>query len=233
MQLHVGTSGFAYREWIGAFYPTGIRDREMLAWYARQLDAVEINNTFYRFPSAAGLAAWAAQVPAHFQFAIKVPQRITHIKRLRDVSEDVARLLDTASTLGARLGPLLFLLPSRMPLNLDALGDVLDLLPPAVRVAFEFRDAQWHCDAVYDVLAQHGCALCFDDATMPAPRATTDWGYVRLRREHYGNDALLAAAGQVLASPWREAYVFIKHEAPDSPLLAQKWSTLAEARQAG
>lgn len=227
MHLHVGTSGFAYREWVGSFYPAGIREKEMLAWYGRQLDTVEINNTFYRFPTSTGLAAWASQVPEHFRFAIKVPQRITHIKRLRDTDEDIARLIDTVATLGPRLGPLLFLLPPRMPLNLDALQDVVTLFPPGLRVAFEFRDKRWLCETVFSLLAEHGCAACFDDAFMQAPQATTDWGYVRLRRAHYEEADLIAAAERVVAQPWREAYVFIKHEAPDSPLLARRWLDLA------
>lgn len=231
MRLHVGTSGFAYKEWIGSFYPAGTRDKDMLARYAERLDAVEINNTFYRFPTAAGLAAWAAQVPARFRFAIKAPQRITHVKRLRDVHDDVARLLDAVLTLGPRLGPLLFLLPPRMPLNLEALRDLVIRFPPVVQVAFEFRDAHWLCDEVYAVLAAHQCALCFDDAFMEAPVVTAPWGYVRLRAAHYDDATLGATADQILRQPWSDTYVFVKHEAPDSPLLARRWRELAESKR--
>jgi uncharacterized protein YecE (DUF72 family) len=227
MHLHVGTSGFAYKGWVGRFYPPGTPEKAMLARYATQLDTVEINNTFYRFPTVAGLAAWASHVPGDFCFAIKVPQRITHIKRLHDVDDDLSRFIDAVETLGERLGPLLFLLPPRMPLNLTALQDVLTKLPPSRKAAFEFRDKRWLCDAVFTLLAQHGCAVCFDDALMPAPRTTTDWGYVRLRQETYTPAALRATAEQVLAQPWREAYVYVKHEAPDSPQLARQWLQVA------
>lgn len=223
MQVHVGTSGFAYKEWIGTLYPAGTRTQDMLARYAAQLDAVEINASFYRFPSVAGLAAWAAQVPESFRFAIKVPQRITHVMRLRGVQAEVTRLIDTVTTLGQRLGPVLFLLPPRMPVNLETLRELISRLPPTMQFAFEFRDSAWLCEPVYEMLAAHGCALCFDDASMPAPIGTADWGYVRLRREHYDDTALAEAANQVLNQPWREAYVFIKHKTPDSPLLARKW----------
>jgi uncharacterized protein YecE (DUF72 family) len=227
MRLHVGTSGFSYREWKGAFYPEGVGDRELLAFYARRLDAVEINNTFHRFPTAAGLAAWAAQVPARFRFALKVPQRITHQKRLRNAGDDLDYLLGTLAGLGPHRGPLLFQCPPRMPLDLDALTDLTGQLPPGQPAAFEFRDPRWHCDAVYRLLEAQGCALCFNDASMAAPRPTADWGYVRLRRDGYSDEGLRAAAAAVLAQPWREVYVFVKHEAPDVPVVAGRWRELA------
>ncbi|MCK9532327.1 MAG: DUF72 domain-containing protein [Gammaproteobacteria bacterium] len=227
MKLYVGTSGFAYKEWIGPFYAPGTRDSQWLGSYARRLKVVEINTTFYRFPTAAGLSAWVAQVPSHFRFAIKAPRRITHVKRLRDVDGELSHLVDTVKVLGNRLGPLLFLLPPRMPLNIDALRDMLCQAPPGLQIAFAFRDPQWLRDSVFSLLSEHDCAVCFEDALMPAPVVTTDWGYVRLRRPQYSDASLAAAAAQVLAQPWRTAYVFIKHEAPDSPLLAQRFATLA------
>ncbi len=226
MELYVGTSGFAYKEWVGPFYPPRTRDSQLLGHYAQRLNAVEINNTFYRFPTPAGLSTWAAQVPTHFRFAIKAPRRITHVQRLRDVDRELSHLVDTVRVLGNRLGPLLFLLPPRMPLNIEALGDMLCQMPPDLPLAFAFRDPQWLRDSVFSLLSEHGCAVCFEDALMPAPVATTDWGYVRLRRPQYRDTTLAAAAAQVLAQPWRTAYVFIKHEA-DSPLLASRFATLA------
>lgn len=230
MQLHVGTSGFAYKEWIGSFYPPGTREKHMLARYAGQLDAVEINSTFYRFPTAAGLAAWAAQVPVHFRFAIKAPRQVTHIKRLRNVHDDVARLLDAVLTLGPRLGPLLFLLPPRTPLNLETLHDLVARFPPGMQIAFEFRDPRWVCDDVYAVLAAHHCAVCFNDAYMEAPVVTAPWGYVRLRRACYDTQTFVASVDRILRQPWTDTYVFVKHEAPDSPRLAKQWQELATSR---
>jgi uncharacterized protein YecE (DUF72 family) len=229
MLVHVGTSGFAYRAWVGPFYPEGLRDRELLGWYAGRLETVEINSTFYRFPTVEGLAAWAAQVPTSFRFCFKAPQRITHRKRLHDVEEDISGLFDVLGTLGARLGPVLFQLPPRLPLDLAALGDLLTCLPPGIRAAFEFRDARWHTETVFQLLADHGAALCFNDDLAPAPHPTTGWGYVRLRRPHYDEEALRAAAVQTEAQPWSDAWVFVKHEAPDSPLLAQQFNGLVRS----
>lgn len=231
MHAHVGTSGFAYRAWVGPFYPEGLRDRDLLRWYAGRLATVEINNTFYRFPTAGGLAAWAAQVPPSFRFCFKAPQRITHRKRLHDVEDDLSGLFDVLGTLGARLGPVLFQLPPRMPVELVALRDLLTCLPPGLRAAFEFRDARWHTDAVFQLLADHGAALCFNDDLAPAPHPTTDWGYVRLRRSDYNEADLRAAVTRIRAQPWNDAWVFVKHEAPDSPLLALHLREMFEARQ--
>src|SRR4026209_1990261 len=92
MRLLAGTSGFSYKEWVGEFYPDKLAAKSMLAPYATRLPIVEINNTFYRMPNAASIQGWRSQVPDSFRFAIKVPRRISHIKRLRDCGEELAFL---------------------------------------------------------------------------------------------------------------------------------------------
>ena len=89
MELLAGTSGFSYKEWVGAFYPEKLPAKEMLKHYATRLPIVEINNTFYRMPNAAAIQGWRAQVPDSFRFAIKVPRRISHLKRLRDCGPEL------------------------------------------------------------------------------------------------------------------------------------------------
>lgn len=227
MQLFVGTSGFAYKNWRGSFYPRDIRDDDMLSWYARELSAVEINSTFYRFPTVPGLATWAARVPESFRFAIKVPRRITHIKQLHDVDEELHYLVETVTTLGPRLGPLLFQLPPHAPMDIARLQDLAPQLPPSLQVAFEFRHRSWFCDEVFAWFEREGYALCFNDANDIELHPTTDWGYLRLRRESYTEAELATTATRALAQPWRSAYVFIKHEAADSPLLARHWAQMA------
>src|SRR5688572_16112252 len=111
MKLRVGTSGYSYKQWRGAFYPEKMKDAEMLPFYASRFDTVEINNTFYRMPAAALLERWAEQTPAGFSFALKAPQRITHMKRLADVASEVTYFIGVSSSLGAKLGPVLYQLP--------------------------------------------------------------------------------------------------------------------------
>ena len=115
MNLLVGTSGFSYKEWKGTFYPEKTPAKNMLAYYATQLPAVEINSTFYRLPNVKTLDTWATQVPESFRFAIKASRRITHFRRLKDADEEVGYLLKTCTTLGARLGLVFFQLPPNLP----------------------------------------------------------------------------------------------------------------------
>ena len=129
MEILAGTSGFSYKEWKGSFYPEDLKSGDMLRYYAQRFTAVEINNTFYRMPKATMLEGWAGQVPPDFLFVLKASQQITHRKRLRDASEPVAHLLETAATLGERLGPVFFQLPPYFKKDVGRLRDFLALLP--------------------------------------------------------------------------------------------------------
>jgi len=214
MQLFVGTSGFSYKEWKGSFYPEDLPASEMLRFYASKLPAVEINNTFYRMPRSETLAQWAEQVPDGFRFALKAPQRITHIRRLKEAGDSVDFFFRVATTLGDRLGPTLIQLPPNFKKDAPRLTDFLATLPPAARCAFEFRHESWFEDPVYEALRATRCALCLaEDEDLATPRiATTGWGYLRLRRQDYGEEQLLDWAATLRSQPWEEAYVFFKHE---------------------
>src|SRR4030065_1915269 len=111
MKIFVGTSGYGYREWKGKFYPEKISPKEMLRFYSERLNTVEINNTFYHMPTEGVLISWAEQVPVDFRFALKAPQVITHLKRLRDVGGERENLFRTLSVLKRKLGPGLFRVP--------------------------------------------------------------------------------------------------------------------------
>ena len=130
MNLYVGTSGYSYKEWKGTFYPEKLPAKQMLRFYGERFRTVEINNTFYRMPKASVLEAWAAEVPADFQFVLKAPQQITHIQRLKDAGDSVAYLLEVAGALKERLGPLLFQLPPNFKKDAPRLREFLALLPP-------------------------------------------------------------------------------------------------------
>ena len=216
LQIRIGTSGWNYPEWKGSFYPADMKPAGMLAYYAARFATVEVNNTFYRMPTQKAVDGWAAAVPAPFVFVLKAPQRITHFARLRDVDEPVRVFCDVARTLGARLGPLLFQLPPNFKVDTGRLADLLALLPPDVRAAFEFRNASWFTDEVYTRLAGRNAALCIadnDDGATPAV-ATADWGYLRLRATGYSDDDLRGWLGTMrrIGAHWRDAFVFFKHE---------------------
>jgi uncharacterized protein YecE (DUF72 family) len=223
--VRVGTSGYDYPEWRGAFYPDDLPAGRRLTYYAGVLATVEINYTYYRLPGAATVAGWVAATPPGFRFAVKASKRITHDRRLRDVGEPLAALLDRVRALGERLGPVLFQLPPNFRKDAPLLGELLARLPRAVRVALEFRHPSWLDDEVYALLRAHGAALCVADTeTGTTPLlATADFGYLRLRDEGY-DDAALDRWAAALAQPaWREAYVFFKHEsAGQAPRLARR-----------
>jgi len=231
MKLYVGTSGFAYKEWKGSFYPGDLPEKRMLNYYGEHFRTVEINNTFYRMPTVTLLQAWADEVPADFRFVLKASQRITHHHRLVDADEDVGYLLDVAATLQQRLGALLFQLPPNLKKDVPRLDAFLALLPPPHRAAFEFRHPSWFDDEVFALLRAHQAALCIAEAEgdLEVPVvATADWGYLRLRRPDYGDAALRAWVKRVRQQDWQEAFVFFKHEeAGRGPQLAQRFLQLA------
>ena len=229
MKVYVGTSGFSYKEWKGEFYPEDLPDKEMLKFYGSQLNAVEINNTFYRLPKEALLTSWAGQVPEEFRFSIKASQKITHFKRLKDTGEETGYLLRIVKTLGTRLGVILFQLPPNLKKDLPRLELFLSLLSDDVRAAFEFRHASWFDDEVYAVLRSHRCALCMADTDeeLEVPFvSTTDWGYLRLRKESYSPADLKAWRKKIESQSWNQAFVFFKHEdEATGPKLARKFLT--------
>ncbi|HKV50990.1 MAG TPA: DUF72 domain-containing protein [Gemmatimonadaceae bacterium] len=215
MKLIAGTSGYAFKEWKGSFYPEEVKDDGMLAYYAGKFPSVEINNTFYRLPKEHVLRDWAAQVPDTFTFAIKASQRITHYARLKpECASAVEFLLTNTSVLAARLGPILFQLPPNLKKDVPRLQTFVDSLPNDRRFTIEFRNATWFEDDVYEVLRARGVALCITeqpDFASPV-MATAPWGYARLHRLDYDEPALGAWAGKLAGMPWSEAYVYFKHD---------------------
>jgi len=233
LKVHVGTSGYNYPEWKGTFYPDKLPAAKMLAYYVERFPTVEINATFYRMPNAKTVAGWATTAPAGFTYVLKAPQRITHFARLRDVDEPLRYFCDTAQGLGDKLGPLLFQLPPNFKKATDRLGELLSKLPAAFRVAFEFRHESWFDDEIYGLLHTRNAALCIADTaegSTPAV-ATADFGYLRLRAVEYDDDGLRRWIETIrrVGTPWREAFVFFKHEDSGSgPALARRFLALRE-----
>ena len=184
----IGTQGWNYDAWVGPFYPEGTRPVDFLRVYARAFDTVEVDATFYAIPPAATLRDWASRVGEDFQFALKLPQEITHENRLRNVAPALEQFFDRARELGPKLGPVLVQLgPDFAPTELPALATFLPTLPRDIRVAVEFRQRGWIHDGVLALLAEHNVALALTDArwiprkTMLslAERPTADFTYIR------------------------------------------------------
>lgn len=215
MRVAAGTSGFSYKEWQGSFYPEKFAAARMLEFYAARLPAVELNNTFYRMPAEALIKGWEARTPASFQFVLKAPRSMTHSRKLVDCAEPLARFVQVASSLGEKLGPLLFQLPPFFQKDIATLEAFLSLLPKGIRAAVEFRHPSWFEADTHAALRRHNAALCVadvDEDEAPPIVATADFGYLRLRRTDYTAEQIAAWAAALKAQPFGEAYVFFKHE---------------------
>ena len=186
--IRIGTQGWNYDAWVGPFYPSGTRPADFLSVYARAFDTVEVDSTFYAVPAQRTVRGWAERTPAHFRFALKLPQEITHERRLRDSADIAALFFDRARELGDKLGPILMQLgPDFGPTELPALAAFLPQIPKDVRVAVEFRQKGWIHDGVIALLAEYNVALALVDARwIPrksmmslASRPTADFAYLR------------------------------------------------------
>jgi len=214
--IWVGTSGYNYPEWRGRFYPPTLPASKMLPYYAERFPTVEINYTFYRAPNEKILDGWSRATPDRFRLTLKAPKRITHDARLRGCGDRVRQFLETAATLGSKLGALLFQLPPNLKKDLSLFDAFLDGFPPRVRAAFEFRHASWLDEEVYARLRARNLALCVADSERLStpPTMTADYAYFRLRDEGYApaDIARWAETIRERTAACGDVYVYFKHE---------------------
>ncbi|MFC4053637.1 DUF72 domain-containing protein [Actinomadura syzygii] len=218
--MRIGTSGWQYTDWRDVLYPHGVPQRRWLHHYADTFTTVENNNAFYRLPTRGTFENWRDATPEGFVMAVKASRYLTHMKRLHDPAEPVARLMDAARGLGDRLGPVLLQLPPTLRAEPDRLAACLDLFPDDVRVAVEPRHPSWWTDETRAVLEHHGAALCWADRLgrplNPLWR-TTDWLYLRF---HEGpaepwpryDDATLRSWASELGPADSDAYVYFNND---------------------
>ena len=236
--IFVGTSGWQYRDWRGPFYPYEVPQRLWLEHYAQRFVTVESNNAFYRLPERKTFEDWRRRTPEGFVMAVKVSRYLTHIKRLRDPEEPVARFLDRVAGLGDKLGPVLLQLPPTLRADPDLLAAALAEFPPHVRVAVEPRHESWWSDQVRRVLVKHRAALCWADRhTRPVTPLwrTAEWGYLRLHqgrfRPGYGRLALTSWVQRISEAfgRTREVWVYFNNDPQAAaPADACDFSRLAE-----
>jgi uncharacterized protein YecE (DUF72 family) len=218
----IGTSGWQYRHWRETFYPRGVAQAGWLEFYAARFATVESNAAFYRLPEAATFAAWARRTPSDFVMAVKASRYLTHILRLNEPEEPVRLLVERASELGAKLGPILIQLPPSMRIALERLERTLDAFPAGWRVAVEFRHRSWFTDEVRRVLDERNVALCLADRSGPLTPMwrTADWTYLRFHSGRaqpspcYGRQALATWVDRLRAqwSPEDDIYVYFNND---------------------
>jgi uncharacterized protein YecE (DUF72 family) len=215
--IYLGTSGFAYPEWKhGVFYPEGLKDREMLSYYARRFPSVEINYTFRRFPTEKTLTTWREETPEPFRFTLKANQRITHTRRLRDADEDVRDFLERAKLLGDRLGTVLYQCPPTLRYDRALIESFVGYLPPSPKAAMEFRHPSW--TEARDLLLEQGVAWCVaeTDEKDPGP-GDLSWepfGFLRLRKTEYTDEELSSWAERIRPEleAGHDVFCYFKHE---------------------
>jgi len=231
--LYSGTSGFAYSSWKPEFYPEKLPSKKFLSYYATRLNAVEVNYTFRRLPSASTLENWANDTRAGFVFPLKAHMRLTHILRLKpsEFTEVFFRAIDPLRT-ARRLGPVLFQLPPQMKCDIPLLQAFVDILPGDLRYAFEFRHTSWLADEVYRLLERRNISLCVAESEkLEVPEViTADFVYYRLRKPEYtaADVDSIAARAQALVAQGKDLFLMFKHEdTPDGALHAEEVLTKA------
>ncbi|MFW2570804.1 DUF72 domain-containing protein [Legionella sp. 29fVS95] len=181
-KFYIGTSGWSYDGWVGVFYPEKIKPKEVLPYYAKTFDSVELNNSFYQIPKEKNIKTWLELTPENFVFSCKANRYITHIKRLQETNETVEKLLNAFSHFEEKLGPILFQFPPYWPLNIPRLQEFIESLPHKYLYTFEFRHKSWFCPELYDLLNAHQMALCFyDHKNYQTPEiVTASFIYIRM-----------------------------------------------------
>ena len=227
-KVHIGTSGWAYPSWKPDFYPAKTPASKFLDYYSTQLNSVEVNYTFRARPAVTTLQNWATATAEGFTFVAKAHQRITHIKRLTDVEQDVDGFFAALQPLlhARKLGPVLFQLPPNLKADPEKLAKFLRCLPKEAPSAIEYRNLSWFNDQTYSLMRDHNVALCFaesDELVVPEV-FTANFAYYRLRKSEY-SDTEIEEVEQRLraAAEEHEVYAFLKHEeTPQGAINARK-----------
>ena len=177
----LGTSGWYYDHWINKFYPKDLEKSKRLEFYSENFNTVEINSSFYRFPSDSVFKGWYNKTPENFVFALKANRLITHIRKLRNIEQYLASFYKQAKILKGKCGPILFQLPPSMKKDTQLLSDFLENLPKGFINVIEFRNESWHCDEVYDILRKYKTGYCvISGLGQPCNvLATADVAYIR------------------------------------------------------
>ena len=221
----IGTSGWNYNHWRQNFYPKGLPSREWLAFYTTQFSTVELNYSFYRQPATRSWDAWRVAAPDGFRFAVKAHRYLTHRTRLNNPAAPLELILQGASRLHNKLGPLLYQLPpyfKRTPENAVRLDAFLEMLPPELEHVVEFRDKSWYGGETLEQLRGHGVAFCCFDRQNEEPplAATAPFAYMRFHgsgaRYHgnYTNRMLRDWAERLraLAAGLNDVYVYFNND---------------------
>jgi uncharacterized protein YecE (DUF72 family) len=227
-KVHIGTSGWAYSSWKPDFYPAKTPASKFLDYYSTQLNCVEVNYTFRARAAVTTLQNWATVTPEGFTFVAKAHQRITHIKRLTDVEQDVDSFFASLQPLlhARKLGPVLFQLPPNLKADPERLAKFLKSVPKDAPSAIEYRNQSWFDERIYSLMREHNVALCIaesDDLAVPEV-FTANFAYYRLRKSDYSDKEIDEVEQRLRAAAQeRDVYAFLKHEeTPEGAINARR-----------
>lgn len=185
-ELHIGTSGWSYKEWNGVFYPSASTNK--LSYYSKLYQTAEVDSSFYAYPSKGLVQGWARRTPDNFVFSVKLPRLLTHDKRLdpaKGVEADLVRFLGVLKPLmvAGKLGPVLIQLPPSFSFESDFAGlkSFLSMAPEDVAFAVEFRHPSWLRDEVWSFLRGRNVAnVIVDEPLLPPDTVVTaDFAFIR------------------------------------------------------
>ncbi|OGI04718.1 MAG: hypothetical protein A2104_00545 [Candidatus Melainabacteria bacterium GWF2_32_7] len=179
--IHIGTSGWHYKHWLGTFYPNNFSEKDFLNYYKDHFCTVEVNNSFYHLPQEKTIVQWRETAPEDFIFSVKASRYITHMKKLIDPEKSTALFFDRIEAFGDKLGPILFQLPPRFGFNPERLKAFLNILPKNYKHVLEFRDPSWFNPMAYDLMRENNVAFCIyylGDFQSPK-EITADFVYIR------------------------------------------------------
>jgi uncharacterized protein YecE (DUF72 family) len=216
----VGTSGWSYTSWKPVFYPTEVKSKDFLRYYATRLETLEINYTFNHLPTETNIATWKEATPPEFLFALKASQHITHFRQLQGPAETLPIFFERARPLGNRLGPVLFQTPPWLKRDDDRLAGFLGSLPRDLRSVLEVRNPSWYVDDVYELLRTAGVALVHAEGERaPSPvetlGTTASYVYVRLRKREGYDEASVASWAERLRpmlDAGMDVYAYFRHD---------------------
>lgn len=156
MQYYIGCSGFYNKDWKEVFYPKGLAQAKWFEFYCTQFNALELNTTFYRFPTVEMLSKWYDKSPANFKFSVKAPRLITHYKQFNETESLLNDFYSTVEEgLKEKLGTILFQLPARIIYTDEMLQRIIQQLSKSFINVIEFRDAGWWNGNIFSTLAEN------------------------------------------------------------------------------
>lgn len=221
MKIHIGCSGWNYKDWRGKFYPEKLPQKDWLEFYAKEFNTVEVNNTFYRFPKDSTLESWRDTVPKDFRFTLKGSRYVTHMKKLKGVKESVEKFHVSANLLEEKLSCILWQLPPNLHYNEEKLEEFCKTLSSKNKNIIEFRHQSWYDSKVYKILSDNKVSFCsISSPDFPDEIITTnEIGYLRFHGEGknwydylYSENELKAWHYKIRKSGVKEMYIYFNND---------------------